>query len=241
MGVLGRTRLVATGAAASVRPCTGLRLAIIWWVEAGCVACAAAVERHEARAPPRPARPWALTSYNDPFGSAVRCFCQSVGRDASCLRWPTGPVDPQALADCPDPDARQFRCGYCHVLVVICRRCDRGHRYCGRLCALQARWASSRRACRRYQATQRGARQHAARQRRYRERRAARKVTHAGSAMALPSPTLPAHEDESPPTPSPGGMRPCCICGRPCGPRVRTDRLALCRSRIRPSWRGPPG
>jgi len=125
------------------------------------------------------------------------------------------------------------------VLVVICRRCDRGHRYCGHLCALQARRQSTRRASGRYQSGRMGARRHAARQCRYRERRTKQEVTHQGSAAVAIAPMLAADDNDYTAFLR-RGLRPCCICGRLCGPRVRTERLALCRSRQRPRWREPP-
>lgn len=75
--------------------------------------------------------------------------------------------------------ARVFNCARCRSQVIICSRCDRGNRYCGKACSQAARRTSQRRAARRYQRTRRGRFQHAERQRRYRARR--HKVTHQGS------------------------------------------------------------
>lgn len=78
-----------------------------------------------------------------------------------------------------DPSARLYHCARCHCQVILCRRCDRGHVYCAKGCAQQARRDSLRRAGSRYQATRRGRLNNALRQRRFRARR--RKVTHQGS------------------------------------------------------------
>jgi hypothetical protein len=86
-----------------------------------------------------------------------------------------------------DRSARLFLCTRCRVQVVLCRRCDRGNRYCGRSCRRQARDAARREAASRYQRSRRGRLAHAARSRRWRQRRAAaggddaQNVTHQGS------------------------------------------------------------
>ena len=75
------------------------------------------------------------------------------------------------------PDAnRFFNCAACSCLVVICSRCDRGHRYCSH-CAPKVRPERLREASRRYQSTRKGKLNHALRQRRYRERQKLKKVT----------------------------------------------------------------
>jgi hypothetical protein len=63
-----------------------------------------------------------------------------------------------------------FNCARCCRLVVICRFCDRGQRYCSADCAQVQRRRSVREAGSRYQQTPLGARNNAARQRRYRLR-----------------------------------------------------------------------
>lgn len=101
-----------------------------------------------------------------------------------------------------EPSARLFYCLRCHTQVVICRRCDRGQRYCGADCATAARRESSRRAACRYQRTRPGRFANAQRQQRFRDKahdstrslcdpvsRADTKVTHQGSVplrSALP-------------------------------------------------------
>ena len=82
------------------------------------------------------------------------------------------------------PDTgRLFNCARCGRQVVICSRCDRGHRYC-KGCAPAARRGSRRAAGARYQHSRRGRLAHAERQHRYRARR--QKVTHQGSPRPTP-------------------------------------------------------
>jgi len=91
-----------------------------------------------------------------------------------------------------DPSARLYLCARCRVQVVLCRRCDRGNRYCGRACSRQAREDGQRLSARRYQCSRRGRIAHAQRSRLWRERLASREardgaaddahnVTHQGS------------------------------------------------------------
>lgn len=170
-------------------------------------------------------------------------------------------------------DARQFGCLRCGTLVVICRACDRGNRYCNPVCASEARNKRQREASRLYQRTSRGARNHAARQDAYRHRQRqrqwAKRVTHPGSSDQEVETIVvgsgqehdPTHENETSNTyssspdskidlehsdsssrvdpSSTNGVRPCCICGRPCGPLVRTERLALGGLRLRRTARPP--
>jgi hypothetical protein len=75
---------------------------------------------------------------------------------------------------------RLYNCARCAQQVRICRRCDRGNRYCAAGCGRERRRESLRRACSRYQQSYRGACKHAARQRAWRSRHA-QKVTHQGS------------------------------------------------------------
>jgi hypothetical protein len=133
----------------------------------------------------------------------------------------------------------------CRQVFFLCRRCDRGDRYCSRACAQRARHATLRAAGRRYQQSRPGRRQHAARQARYRGRGAAReKVTHQTSRapgscgiVALPAaPSVtPAAEQEEPSDAAAAAARSpvplwCTRCGRP-GRRVRHTTLAHCRPR----------
>ena len=79
-----------------------------------------------------------------------------------------------------EPTPRLYLCMLCHHQVTICRKCDRGNIYCGRVCAQKARIKSLHHASCRYQSTFKGRCHHAARQARYRLR-LRKKVTHHGS------------------------------------------------------------
>ena len=109
------------------------------------------------------------------------------------------------LADHP---ARLFVCARCHAQVLLCSRCDRGQRYCGRACSRAARSESRREAAERYQRSRAGRIAHAARSRRWRQRQregaqvdrhcavvadaAINFVTHQGSPVtALDAPLTP--------------------------------------------------
>lgn len=68
--------------------------------------------------------------------------------------------------------------------MIICRSCDRGHRYCGLECSQRNRQRNRKVSARHYRQTPRGRRNNAARQQRYRERHHCRddkKVTHHSS------------------------------------------------------------
>ena len=125
--------------------------------------------------------------------------------------------------------ARLFNCARCGGQVAICRRCDRGQRYCSPSCAQAARRASGRAAGARYQRSRPGRMHHAHRQRRYRTRR--RKVTHQGSLTSVPGVSLPPESralapppGESAAAPAPEGLR-CHFCGRICSAFVRLGFL----------------
>ena len=107
-------------------------------------------------------------------------------------------------------DGRVFACRQCQAEVVVCRRCDRGQRYCGQACSAQGRRAAQRDSGSRYQHSLAGRSAHARRQGRYRQRLRQRqkKVTHQGSqepcggavlasepAAQVPAPQEAAHAD----------------------------------------------
>ena len=145
-----------------------------------------------------------------------------------------------------------FNCARCHRLVVICRHCDRGQRYCSADCARVQRRHSVREAGRRYQRTPLGARNNAARQKRWR-RRIVTTVTHHSSPpqdhvgqeppgqsarkenrdatsnhrLVIVPRTLVTTVDSKP------GPR-CDFCGRVCGAYARRGTLAAQRRRIWP-------
>ena len=100
-----------------------------------------------------------------------------------------------------DQPARLFLCALCRIQVVLCSRCDRGNRYCGRLCRHQARAEARLHTAQRYQRSQHGRIAHAQRSRRWRQRRAAsdaddgtgegaNNVTHQGSQPGVTSAPL---------------------------------------------------
>jgi hypothetical protein len=123
-----------------------------------------------------------------------------------------------------DHPGRRYLCAGCRTAVLVCSHCDRGHRYCTRKCADQARRHAVRAAGCRYQASLRGRHAHAQRQRRYRARQ--QKVTHQGSPpRGVPDQLLP--EPTAPAIPVPWQ---CCLCRRPLPDWVRQEFL---RRRIR--------
>jgi hypothetical protein len=83
-----------------------------------------------------------------------------------------------------DQPARLYLCARCRAQVLLCSRCDRGNRYCGRQCRHQAREQARREAAQRYQRSWRGRIAHAQRSRRWRQRRAQREVAPDAAAGA---------------------------------------------------------
>ena len=115
---------------------------------------------------------------------AVPQQCGALGRVRPALRLCRGAMD---------RPARLYVCARCRAQVVLCSRCDRGNRYCGRACRRAAREAAQRLAAQRYQRSWRGRIAHAQRSRRWRQRRCAaaggapddaQNVTHQGSQPA---------------------------------------------------------
>ena len=151
-----------------------------------------------------------------------------------------------------DPPGRLFLCARCRAQVVLCSRCDRGNRYCGRTCRRQARDAARREAASRCQRSYRGRLAHAARSRRWRQRRAdaTQNVTHQGSqagrcdaplaawtqdtaaVTASPQDTSPAQDADPVDTP-----RPCRRCGAPLGLWVRQGFLRYSLRAVIPQGR----
>lgn len=81
--------------------------------------------------------------------------------------------------------ARLLMCARCGLQVLLCRRCDRGQRYCSQACSAASRRESQRAAAHRYQRTEGGRSAHAARTRRWRSARLGEqaddpRVTHQG-------------------------------------------------------------
>ncbi len=129
--------------------------------------------------------------------------------------------------------ARLYNCARCNRQVIICRACDRGHRYCGQSCSSSARQASLRAAGQRYQRSRRGRFVNAQRQRRYRSRR--HKVTHQGSTDSSPDDSLCSESRVQ----AVQGVR-CHFCNCLCSLFIRLDFLRSPGPRLtRPPWVRP--
>ena len=152
---------------------------------------------------------------------------------------PAPSVAPEWRMDRP---GRQFLCARCRQQAVLCTRCDRGNRYCGRACRRQARDDARRKTASRYQRSYRGRLAHAARSRRWRQRHAdaTHNVTHQGSQLAAADAPLlawtldtaivitHAPSDDVAPVPDTEAAelaRPCRRCAAPLGPWVRQGFL----------------
>ena len=137
--------------------------------------------------------------------------------------------------------SRLYHCARCAVQVFICRKCDRGNRYCVG-CAAIARRDSIRMANQRYQLTLRGRTAHAARTRRWRARH--KKVTDqtppAPPSDVLIPPDLDAVVIKPAPEPALAVVYQCHFCGcqisdklrlgfiRRRGPSQAPQGIALC-------------
>ena len=122
---------------------------------------------------------------------------------------------------------RMYSCCRCHAQVIICSRCDRGHRYCAGECAADARSACLKRASKKYQSTRAGRFNNAARQKCYRERQK-QIVTHQGSQFVISHDVLTAkpHWPEKVQKPDQNSSVLCCHhCGAVCEPFLRQDFL----------------
>jgi hypothetical protein len=90
-------------------------------------------------------------------------------------------------------------CLHCLVLFCICRRCDRGQRYCSAACSASALREQRRQANRRHQQTDAGRQDHRDRQRIYRKRCAQRRW--ASSGVMVQAPGLNMHQEDGEPCP----------------------------------------
>jgi hypothetical protein len=108
-----------------------------------------------------------VEEHHHPARSAAGGWRRGTARVPAMRRETMVPADSQRL----------FACHRCSAQVVICRRCDRGNRYCGEACARAARSESQRASNRRYQATPRGRNLHAERQARYARRKCSQAAT----------------------------------------------------------------
>jgi len=123
--------------------------------------------------------------------------------------------------------SRLYHCLHCHAQVIICHRCDRGHRYCANGCSKKARKASLSRATKKYQQSRAGRFNNAARQKRFRQQKK-QIVTHQSSQTISLNAVL-----KTQPKTRKSAMHPikntlilCCHhCGQVCSPFLRHDFL----------------
>ena len=139
--------------------------------------------------------------------------------------------------------ARLYSCCRCQAQVIICSRCDRGHRYCAGQCAADARSASLKRASEKYRSTRSGRINNAARQKCYRERQK-QIVTHQGSPLVVSHDVLKARfhwPEKVEKYDQNGSVLSCHHCGAVCEPFLRQDFLHQSRwlrlFRRQPSFR----
>ena len=133
--------------------------------------------------------------------------------------------------------SRLYHCIRCHAQVVICRRCDRGQRYCTTGCSKEARDLSCKRASKKYQATRAGRFNNAARQQHFRARQK-QKVTHDSSIQiplhdVLPPRSSRPQNNEKPPQIK--TVLACHSCGQACDGFFRSDFLRT--SLLKPVFR----
>lgn len=136
--------------------------------------------------------------------------------------------------------ARLYSCCRCHAQVIICRRCDRGQRYCTKGCSVKARRDSLKRAAKKYQSSRAGHFNNALRQQRYRARKK-QKVTHQCSIGISTHGVLKATVNRQqaitlPPKHS--SILICLHCKSVCGPFLRHDFIG--RTRFERSFRRRP-
>jgi hypothetical protein len=155
----------------------------------------------------------------------------------------------------PSDSGRLYRCAGCGRQVIICRRCDRGNRYCGVTCRQQARRQRQKEARQRYQQSWKGRRKAAQRQQRYRDR-GKQKVTHQSPQPGAPGAQRGVSQQRSaeqqtakeqshdatgsphpPVEPAPPGAGAkeeeppvvrCALCGRRCSEYIRLRSLVEC-------------
>jgi len=123
--------------------------------------------------------------------------------------------------------SRLYHCLLCHAQVIICSRCDRGHRYCTDGCSEKARRVSLARASKKYQESRVGRSKNAERQQRFRQQKK-HKVTHQSSQIITLSDVLNAQRKSRkrviPPLKHSTFMV-CHHCGEVCDPFLRHDFL----------------
>jgi hypothetical protein len=123
--------------------------------------------------------------------------------------------------------SRLYHCVRCHAQVIICHRCDRGHRYCTNGCSEMARRGSLSRASKKYQQSRIGRFNNAARQKRFRQQKK-QQVTHQSSqTISLNAVLKPQNKTlKSATYPKKHTNIVCCHhCGEVCSPFLRHDFL----------------
>lgn len=166
-------------------------------------------------------------------------------RVASARSWRPRGACPRGAHRLAEHCARLFVCARCRAQVLLCSRCDRGQRYCGRACSRAARGDSRREAARRYQCSRAGRIAHAARSRRWRQRRRPCSPTDCGDAKpALDIDNFVTHQG----CPTPGPDAPLASCeqviesvaidaaahGAHAAPNPMTARCRRCASALSP-------
>jgi len=91
---------------------------------------------------------------------------------------------------------RAYLCNRCRTRVIICRLCDRGHRYC-RTCAPIARAEAAKRAKARYEKSLKGRERNRCRQKRSRQRKRPAHGLSAGEVVCEHALPAPAPKDQS--------------------------------------------
>ena len=129
--------------------------------------------------------------------------------------------------------ARFFLCARCRQQVVLCRRCDRGQRYCGSSCSQLSRTERQREARHRFAQSRAGRLDNARRQSRYRARLLAQRthktkiVTDQGSAPtgAINTLVCGASDVVVEPIKHQSARTRCRVCSQCCDPRLRSGFL----------------
>lgn len=177
-------------------------------------------------AAPHSCRPRVRVQYGSRHGGSSMCGPRRHACSPLLRAWGMRAAGPDDARD----SARTFACARCGVQVLVCRRCDRGQRYCGDGCACPARRESQRMAARRYQHGRAGRFAHARRARRYRQRRGQQKnVTHQGSQALGERATVAQDPPATPGVAAGDGNAPaawhCQWCARACAPVLRRGFL----------------
>ena len=121
---------------------------------------------------------------------------------------------------------RLFQCGRCQKQVIICSKCDRGHRYCFDGCAEQARREKTEAANQRYRHSLKGQLKAAERQARHRQRlREKEIVTHQGIGQIAANDSMISPSRTEPQPEKPVNLNRCHRCGAALSPYLRLDWL----------------